>query len=358
MNLRKIILLFSCIGLLDGQETAAVSSKMLDRKVRLPGEFLPYQVVELHARVTGFVEKVGVDRGSIVKHGQLLVELSAPEMTAQLAEARAKVQTLEAQKAEADAKLVANQSTYERLKAASATPGAIAGNELILAEKGVEASRAVIKALESSIRASQASVDALADLQAYLKVTAPFDGIITERYVHPGALVGPGAGSSAGPLLRLEQVSRLRLVVSVPESEVSGIVRGARVSFTVSDHPGAAFSGVVARIPRSLDPKTRTMPVELDIDNARGTLAPGMYPEVSWPVRKARSSLLVPATAVVTTTERVFVVRVRDGKAEWVNVTKGPPSGELVEVAGDLKPGDLVVKRASDEIREGTAIKK
>jgi multidrug efflux pump subunit AcrA (membrane-fusion protein) len=113
---------------------------------------------------------------------------------------------------------------------------------------------------------------------------------------------------------------------------------------------------VVARIAHSLDQKTRTMAVELDVFNRDGSLSPGMYPSVKWPVRRARPSLLVPKTSVVTTTERTFVIRKNDGRAEWVNVTKGAADGDLIEVSGDLKPGDSVVRRANDEIRPGTPL--
>ncbi len=185
----------------------------------------------------------------------------------------------------------------------------------------------------------------------YLEVTAPFDGVITERKVHPGALAGP----TAPALLRLEQISRIRVVVAVPEVEVSGIVRGASVPFTIQG--GLSGVGTVARLARSLDPRTRTMSVELDVNNASGALAPGMYAEVTWPVRKAKGSILVPPTAVVTTTEKVFVIRNNGGVAELVPVSKGAPSGDMIEVFGNLRDGDLVVKRASDEIRPGQSLK-
>ncbi len=113
---------------------------------------------------------------------------------------------------------------------------------------------------------------------------------------------------------------------------------------------------MIARIADSMDSKTRTMPVELDVVNQQARLAPGMYPEVLWPVRIKKPSLLVPPSSVVMTMERTFVIRVRDGKAEWVNVTRGAPVDNLVEVYGPLNPGDEIVRRGSDEIREGTAL--
>jgi RND family efflux transporter MFP subunit len=157
-------------------------------------------------------------------------------------------------------------------------------------------------------------------------------------------------------MLVIQQVSRLRLIVAVPEEDTGGITRGARVEFHVPAYPGRTYTGMVARIAHALDPKTRTMAVELDVANPDGSLSPGMYPSVNWTVRQSKPSLLVPATSVVTTTERTFVIRNRDGRAEWVNVARSGTEGDLVEVSGNLRAGDLVVRRATDEIREGAPL--
>src|SRR5215831_5590598 len=221
-------------------ELTPVISKPVSRSVELPGEFEPYLNVTLHSRVPGFVEKVLVDRGSMVKEGELLVELSAPEMKAQIAEAESKVQSAEAERVQGEAQLSAAGNTFQVLTEAAKTPGAIAGNELVQAEKQVKAGKALLNARQHAAQAAQASVDTLKTLESYLKVTAPFDGVVTSRLVHPGALVGPNSGSV---LLEVQQVSTLRLVVSVPEENVGGIVRGADVAFSVPAYPGRTFSG-------------------------------------------------------------------------------------------------------------------
>jgi multidrug efflux pump subunit AcrA (membrane-fusion protein) len=127
------------------------------------------------------------------------------------------------------------------------------------------------------------------------------------------------------------------------------------LEFRVPAYPERTYAGTVARIAHALDEKTRTMAVELDVFNRDGSLSPGMYPAVRWPIRGSGPQLLVPKTSVVTTTERTFVIRDRNGRAEWVDVRKGNSEGELIAVAADLKPGDMVVRRANDEIREGDA---
>jgi RND family efflux transporter MFP subunit len=341
------------VGWAQTTELAPVVSKAISGTIELPGEFQPFQSVSIHAKVRGYVDRVLVDRGSAVKQGQLLAELTAPEMKAQIAEAESKVQAAESERLQAAAQLSAAQSTYDRLKEAAETPGAIAGNELIQAQKQVEAAQALVQSKRQAGIAVEATVRAQKDLEAYLRITAPFDGMVTDRLVHPGALVGPGGDPV---LLVIQEISHLRLVVAVPEENTGGTVRGARVEFRVPAYPERTYSGTVARISHALDQKTRTMAIELDVFNRDGSLSPGMYPSVKWPIHRSRPSLWVPKTSVVTTTERTFAIRNRNGRAEWVNVVKGTSDGDLIEVSGNLQAGDLVVRRATDEMREGTPI--
>jgi membrane fusion protein, multidrug efflux system len=365
-----------------------VEPRELNRQVRLPGELQAYQDTALYAKVSGFVEVVNVDRGSVVKRGQLLARLRAPELDAQRSEADAraraaraqrieagsKVGGIRAQRLEAEAKLAADEATYQRLKSASATPGVVAGNDLEIAQRAVEAGRARIRLWDENEKAAQAQVQALEEnegalreaarysqnIEDYLRITAPFDGVITERNVHKGSLASPLSGPANPPMFRLQQVSRLRLIVPVPEANVSGVALGVKISFTVSAFPGESFTGVIERVSAALDGKTRTMPVELDVSNPNRRLAPGMVPEVIWPVSRPRPSMFAPPSAVATTTERAFVIRVRDGVTEWVDVKRGASMSEngkdLVEVFGDLSPGDQIAVRGTDELRAGTKV--
>lgn len=334
-------------------DLAPVISRPGSRTVDLPAEISPYLSVSLHAKVRGYVDQVLVDRGSAVKEGELLATLTAPEMDAQIAEAESKFQAAEADRLQTEAQLAAAQSTYERTQEAAKTPGAVAGNDVVQAQKQVEAAQALVRSRQRASAAAQSAVDALKAMLAYLKIAAPFDGVVTDRLVHPGALVGPGADPA---LLTIQQVSRLRVVIPVPEEYVGSIVRGGSVDFTVPAYPRRTYSGKIARVAGVLDEKTRTMPVELDVTNRGGTLAPGMYPSVKWPVRGQSAELWVPKTSVVTTTERTFVIRGRAGRAEWVDVKKAASEGDLVAVIGNLKVGEMVVRRATDEIREGAPV--
>lgn len=324
-----------------------------ERVVSLPGELQPYQATAVAARVSGFVETVTVDRGSAVSKGQTLATLATPELVAQTAEALTRVQQAEARKAEADARVAATSSALARLTKASSTPGAVSGLELERAQEEAAAAKAAADAQAQAVAGAKSAHEAVRALEQYQRVTAPFAGRIVERLVHPGALVGP----SAGPLFRLEDTSRLRLVLPVPEVSVGLVKNGRTIEFKVPSHPGRTFTATVARSAGSLDAKTRTMTIEADVTNRDGLLAPGMFPDVAWPVVRGAAPLLVSATAVVTTTERTFVIRVAGGKAEWVTVKKGAAAGDQVEVQGALTPGDVIVRRGTDEIRPGAAIR-
>jgi RND family efflux transporter MFP subunit len=309
-------------------ETTNVVKKPLDSATHLEGELTPYERVAIYARASGFVQNVLVDRGSKVKTGQLLLSIVAPELNAQRAEAQAKLQ--------------GDKGTLSRLEAASKTPGAVAGNE-------VETAQAVVQA-------DQARLDSLRAMEQYLAITAPFDGVITERDVHPGALVGPQGAGGATPMLRLEQVHKLRLTVPVPESIVGAIAEGAAASFGVRTYPGVKFDGTVSRIARSIDTKTRSMAVELDVDNRDGRLAPGMFADVAWPVKRSSPSLFVPPSAIVQSTDKTYVARIKDGVVEEVPVQRGVGQGDLVEVFGTLDEGDVVARRGSEELRTGVHV--
>ncbi|MCL4781583.1 MAG: efflux RND transporter periplasmic adaptor subunit [Bryobacterales bacterium] len=337
-------------------ELTPVVRKALGRSNLLPGELRAWEAVDVFARVSGFVEEVLVDRGSSVSAGQVLLRMSAPELEARRAEAQSRIPAAEAQRMGAEAHLAALESTYSRLREAARTPGVVAENEVTLAEKATETARAQAEAAKKSVESLETSVAAIRALEAYLTVKAPFAGLVTERMAHPGTLAGP-EGAAGRPLLRIEQVRRLRLVAAVPEANARSIRIGAKLSFTVDAFPGRSFYGVVARPAYSVNRETRTMPVELDVENASRELTPGMYAQVSWPLSNGGESLFVPPSAVKSTTERTFVVRVRNGKAEWVNVRRGTLDGDLLEVMGALAAGDMVLKRGTDEVRPGAAVR-
>lgn len=338
-------------------DVTVVKSQKLNATIALPAELVPYEAVDLYAKETGFVKSINADRGSRVKQGELLAELEAPELLAQRAQADAAYQSAEAQLAAGQAKLAADQATYQHMSAASKTPGVVAANDLDIAQKTAQSDEANVGALQMTAEAGQESLKAVTQLESYLKITAPFDGEVTTRYVHPGALVGPAGGAgTTTPIVRIETLTRHRLVVPVPENDVAGVSEKTQVTFTVPSFPGRMFKAPVARISHVVDTKTRTMPVELDVSDPHMELVPGTFCEVEWPLRRTYATLSVPASAVASDLQRTFVIRIRQNKTEWVDVNTGVRAGTLIEVFGDLHEGDEVATRGTDQLRAGTEV--
>lgn len=357
----------------------------LQHELNLPGELLAYQDVPVHAKVEGFIQWIGVDRGSIVRKGQKMITIFCPELVEKTKESVAKESAAEAsyrqaqsalqteisRQLEAKAKLDADRLTYERLKLAAKTPGAVAQNEVDIASKTVEADIARVESEQAAIDAAKALVAAqkqnfiaaknvvssLKDMESYLTVCAPFDGVITERNVHTGSIVSVDALRNALPLVRIQEKDILRLVVAVPEDSVSGITLGQKFKFTVPAFIGRTFEGVVARPAYALNNSTRTMPVELNVFNYDGTLEPGMFATVSWEVTRPNDTLFVPNPAVDTDLAGTYSIRVNNNVTQRVNVTRGLSMGNLIEVNGDLHEGELVALKATNELKTGTKVK-
>lgn len=324
-------------------EVAPVQSAVLAATVALPAQLTPYESVDVFPKVTGFIEALPVDRGSQVRKGQVLVRLSAPELAAQREQAAAAVRT-------AEAKLAADRATYERLAEAAKTPGVVAENDVNIARETAAADEGVAASARQSLRN-------VAELESYLVIRAPFDGVVTARNLHPGALVGPSAGQTGGqPIVHLADVKRLRLVIPVPAADAQGVRVGQMVPYTVPSSPGRTFEAPIARVADALDERTRTMAVELEVPNADNRLAAGEYVTVQWPVRRTYPTLEVPATAVANDQQRQFVIKVAGGVTSWVDVTTGVVSDGKTEVFGDLKAGDRVVRRATDALQPGTKV--
>jgi membrane fusion protein, multidrug efflux system len=338
-------------------EVAQVIAQKLATSVQLPAQLMPYQAVDIYAKETGFVKWIGVDRGSRVNKGELIARLEAPELVAQRSEADSKYQGAQSQLLAAEAKLASDEATYKRMHAAAKVPGVVAGNDLEVAQQTAVADRQNVTALQKNVKAAQDSLQAVTQLESYLKIKAPFDGQITTRYVHPGALVGPQGGAGASiPIVRIETLTRLRLVVPVPEYDAGDVSDGATVNFTVPSFPGRTFQAPIARVSHEVDVRTRTMPVELDVRDPHAQLIPGTFCQVEWPVHRSYPTLFVPSTAVASDLARTFVIRVRNHRTEWVDVKTGATVGKLIEVFGDLKEGDEVVVQGTDQLRPGSEV--
>jgi RND family efflux transporter MFP subunit len=324
-------------------EVVPVKSSVMASTVALPAQLLPYESVDLFPRVAGFIQDIAVDRGSQVKRGQVLVRLNAPELTAQREQVAGVLRA-------AEAKAAADRATYERLANAAKTPGVVAENDVNIA-------RQTSAADDAQVASARESLKNVTQQEAYLQIRAPFDGVVTARNLHPGALVGPSSGAGAAPpILQLVNVKRLRLVIPVPVADVQGMKPGQTATFTVPSLPGRKLQAPIARIAEALDNKTRTMAVELDVANPDGALTAGEFGAVQWPVKRSYPTLQVPQTAIANDQQRQFVIRVAGGVTQWVDVTTGVAGDGKIEVFGQLKPGDQVVRRGSDALQAGTKV--
>jgi RND family efflux transporter MFP subunit len=338
-------------------ETVAVVAQMLNTTVSLPAQLLPYESVDIYPKVTGFLESIRVDVGSRVHKGEALMTISAPELMAQRSQAEAAVQAAQAQLASAQAKYASDQGTYLHLASAAKTAGVVAANDLMVASQTAESDKAAVSAAEHNVAAAREALHSTAQMESYLTIAAPFDGVVTARNLHPGALTGPAAGQAAAqPIIRIVDAGRMRLMVPVPEADASAIKAGQLVRFSVPEYPGQTFQAPVARIAGDIDQNTRTMHVELDVKNADQRLSAGSFATVAWPVQRRYPTLFVPASAVTSDQQHSFVIRVRDGKTEWVTVQTGQTVDGSIEVFGDLHGGDEVVRTASDSIRNGQQV--
>jgi membrane fusion protein (multidrug efflux system) len=335
----------------------AVESQTLNTVLALPAQITPYQIVDIYPKVTGFIEMIRVDRGSHVLAGEVIIRLSAPELASQRAQGEANIQTAESQLSAVQAKLSSDEGTYQHLAAAAKTPGVVAGNDLLVAEQAAAADRAQVQAATNNVQAAKDALRSVKQLELYLEIRAPFNGVVTMRNLHSGALVGPTSGTSgAQPIVQIEDLDRLRLVVPVPEAYVAGIREGQQAAFSVPTYPGRTFHAPIARIAHDVAQNTRTMAVELDVRNPDGQITPGSFATVEWPIQRPYPTLFVPATAITTNLQRTFVVRVRQGKTEWVDVATGVTVNGKTEVFGDVKAGDQVIMRATDELAPGTFV--
>ena len=314
----------------------------LSASIQIPGELIPFQQVDIYAKVNGFVKKLYADVGSEVKAGQLLAVMEAPELGSQLAGADSRVKTQEAI-------YTASKANYDRLFETSKTPGTISPNDLDQANAKKNADFAQLQAAKSAYKE-------VAETQNYLEIRAPFSGVISTRNVNTGAIAGPAGKGSELPMFVLQDQRKLRLAVLVPESVTGYINNKTMVSFTVKGLPNEKFSAGVKRSAGSLDARLRSERIEMDIINNDKKLLPGMIAQVSIPTSDKDSGYIVPKTAIVNATERVFVIKVSKGNAQWVDIKNGRESDGRVEVYGALAVGDTLVTTASEERRNGSAV--
>ncbi len=323
-------------------QTFSLSKGQLTTHMTLPGELRPFQSVDLYAKVNSFVKKVLVDVGSVVKKDQLLVILEAPEMQDATNTAAAIIQTNKAL-------YQASKANYERIYQTSKIPGTISPNDLDIAYARMSAD-------STNLEASRSSYHESTSLNGYLEVRAPFGGVVTSSNLYAGAYAGPAGAGSVIPLLTLQEQVKLRLVIAVPEAATAYFKEKDTVHFTVKTLPGKEFTAHINRLAGSLDLQLRTEQLQMDVLNTEKILLPGMFAQVSLDLTNQDKVFLVPESAVTENSKQIFVIRITNGKSEWIPVRQGRDSEGNVEIFGNLKEGDQLVSNATDELRSGTQV--
>ncbi|MGI9114975.1 MAG: hypothetical protein DLM52_05165 [Chthoniobacterales bacterium] len=302
------------------------------RRVTLPGNVMAEQQAMLYAKVAGYLKTIKVDKGDTVKEGDLLAEIEAPEMLADLVKARA----------EEAAAAVENKRVSEAQKKAA---------DLVTPQTA--------DAANAKYEVAAAGVQRIETLLSYAKITAPFSGVITKRWVDPGALIPAATSASSAQgaaVVTLMDFSKVRIDVAIPDTDAPLIKKDLPVKVTVSELPGRTFDGTITRFAYALDESTKTMNTEIDIPNPDLALRPGMWANVEIALQKKEDALLVPAEALVTEKNKSSVFVVRDNKAQKVSVTTGFDDGVNVEILKGCAPSDAVIVAGKQSVTNGQTV--
>jgi RND family efflux transporter MFP subunit len=335
------------VTLTDATPTVRVihpSSSGIGHSLDLPGNMQAFDDTPIYARTSGYLKKWFVDIGQHVARGQLMATIETPELDEQLMVARADLQS-----AQADLNLA--NTTSERYQ------NLLKSDSVSKQETDVAVSSAVAK--RASVAAAQANVRRLEQLQSFEKIYAPYSGVVTVRNTDIGDLINAGsatANSTAKELFRIATVKKLRVFVAVPEIYAPDVPNGDTATLTLDEYPGQVFSGKVARNSSSIDPASRTLNVEVDIDNSDGKLLPGAYVFVHFKIPQQSRQLSIPANTLLFRSEGLQVGLVQNGHVHLQQVTIGKDDGKTVEIASGLNSNDQVILDPSDSLAEGQAV--
>lgn len=310
-------------------------------EIVLPGDAQAFIDTPIYARTNGYLKYWYTDIGAHVRKGQLLAEVETPELDQQLQQAQADLKTAQANLALADI----TNTRWQKLLVKHA----------VSVQEGDQA-KSDFAAKQADVSASEANVRRLEQMQSFEKVTAPYDGVITARNTDIGALIDAGSSGTPKELFHLASVNVLRVFVPVPEVYAAGVVNGAKVQLTQDANPGQVFTGTVVRNSNAIDQSTRTLNVEVDVQNSTGHLLPGAYLFVHLKTPGMAHSVTIPSNTLLFRAEGLRVGVVREGRVHLVPITIGQDFGSAVEVTSGLSPQDDVILDPSDSLAEGAKV--
>ncbi len=320
----------------------------------LPGNTAAWYESTIYARVSGYVAKWSVDIGDPVEKGQVLATIETPDLDAELAGAEAKLKSAEADVHVREAQAIFAKTTYERWR--DSPKGVVSEQERDAKKADDDSAAAQLNAALANVNADRGDVDRLTALSQFKQVTAPYDGTITERRIDIGNLVTAGSNSGTTSLYRMSQDDPMRVFVDVPQSAAADMTPGVPAAVAVNGMPDHLFDGAIVRTARALDPKSRTLRVEVDIPNRNLLLVPGLYVAVNFQL-KAKGVVEVPAAAMIFRSSGPQVATVgEDGTVKFHDVEIARDDGNVVELASGVSPDDKVVLNISNQVADGEKV--
>ncbi len=333
--------------------------KDIVRKISLTASIEPLYQATLYAKAAGYLKWINVDIGDWVKKGDILAELDIPEMSKEYDQVHAKLREAEANFEQAKADLELKKQTYQRIKEIWETePGAVAEQDVDVAKANHELSKAKINHEKAKIDNSKAEMERIKVLVEYGKIIAPFDGVITERFVDPGALVQDATSDiDVSPVLKIMHVDTVRVFIDVPEPDVLSVQKGAKATLSIRSLPNRKFSGTVTRFANALNPETRTMRTLIEIPNSDRTLRAGMYGNITLNLGELKDAIAIPASALIVEKDKTFIYSVLNGKVEKKEIKTGIDDGIEVEVVEGLMGDEDIIIKGKNAVADGESVR-
>jgi len=328
------------------------------RAITLAASVEAFEKATLYAKVAGYLKWIKVDKGDLVRKDGILALIEVPEMEKEYQSAQAAVQEAQATYERAQADVGLKELTFKRLTSVrESQPNVIPQQEVDVARAGYEVAQSDAKLAKAKLELAQSEFAKLKALLEYAKIRSPYDGVVTERFVDPGALIQTGTSSKGNPIVTVASVDKVRVYVYVPEGEVPYLKRGDSAEVMLDAFPGRPFDGGITRFTTALDPETRTMKTEIDLANSARQIRPGMYGTATLHLATEAGALFLPAQSVHQAAGGMaFVYTVAHGRIQKVAVETGLDDGKLIQVKG-LHGNEIVVLTSTANLEEGLAVK-